>query len=292
MKRLHAYLQLMRIPNIFTAMADVLAGYLLMSLGRQVFSWIDLLALLLSSSSIYAGGCVLNDIHDRGEDSRERPQRPIPSGRVTVTEAVLLVILLFSIALAATGAAGRSSLIVAGTLVLLVVVYDLLTKKYDWLRPLNMAGCRAFNLLLGMSGAFAWTLSLILFPILSLSYVWGLTVLSKFEAGGEAGWKRWMAPLSIVLLIIIFLAMNLLGTLRVDGLVFLGLFLIFTLPQAMPGLLKPAPETIGRAVKYLILGIPILDACYVSGIHGWAYAVPVVLCILPAVLLAKYFYVT
>ena len=47
MNRLLGYLQLVRLPNLFTAAADVLAGCWLL-VGRPIWSW--QLALLLSAS--------------------------------------------------------------------------------------------------------------------------------------------------------------------------------------------------------------------------------------------------
>jgi hypothetical protein len=49
---------------------------------------------------------------------------------------------------------------------------------------------------------------------------------------------------------------------------------------------------VGKAVKYLILGIPLLDAVYVSGIQGWVYGIPVSLCVLPPTVISRHFYVT
>ncbi len=76
-----AYLQLIRLPNVFTAMADSLAGGLLVRgvLGETR----DWLPLVLASAATYAGGIALNDVFDVEIDRVERPNRPIPSGRVS-----------------------------------------------------------------------------------------------------------------------------------------------------------------------------------------------------------------
>jgi hypothetical protein len=57
-------------------------------------------------------------------------------------------------------------------------------------------------------------------------------------------------------------------------------------------LINPKPGRIQKAVKMLIIGIPVLDAVYVSGMVGFSYAVPVLLCIVPSLFLSRYFYVT
>ena len=43
--------------------------------------------LLLGASLIYAGGCFLNDACDYKFDQKNRPERPIPSGSLTLTQA-------------------------------------------------------------------------------------------------------------------------------------------------------------------------------------------------------------
>ena len=73
------YLELVRPANVATALADVLAGYAVAGLGNPGLGW-----LLLSTACLYAGGVVLNDVFDRDLDRIERPERPIPSGRVSV----------------------------------------------------------------------------------------------------------------------------------------------------------------------------------------------------------------
>src|SRR5665213_993065 len=75
------YLQLVRLPNLFTAAADSLAGWLLARGSlEEPGRW---LPLVLASVAIYAGGIVLNDVFDFEVDLVERPGRPLPSGKVS-----------------------------------------------------------------------------------------------------------------------------------------------------------------------------------------------------------------
>ena len=82
---LWAYAQLVRAPNVFTALADVLAGFLVVSGDfAQVGVW---LPLFVASMALYSAGMVLNDVYDVEVDSKERPHRPIPSGQVRFEQA-------------------------------------------------------------------------------------------------------------------------------------------------------------------------------------------------------------
>ena len=81
MRDLKALFELVRIPGVFTAHADILAGALLAGAGMKQFP--DLALLLIASSCFFSAGMALNDYFDRNIDMLERPNRPIPSGRMT-----------------------------------------------------------------------------------------------------------------------------------------------------------------------------------------------------------------
>ena len=76
-----AWLQLLRLPNVFTALADVAMGYLVTHGNVQPTGHFALLA--AASGLLYLSGMVLNDVFDAEVDARERPERPIPSGRIS-----------------------------------------------------------------------------------------------------------------------------------------------------------------------------------------------------------------
>ena len=288
--KIFAYLQLTRFPNLFTSVADVLAGYLIIR-GLKI-EWLELLALSLSTSFIYGGGCVLNDVRDRKQDARERPQRPIPSGRVSLPKASLLCFILFGLGLVTASWAGKESLLIATILVLLAVSYDIFTKQMPILGPITMGACRGFNLLLGMSTFSCWPGVAFVFPLISFIYVFALTTLSHFEVQGGLAGKGWVIFGCLLLVISVVLVLSATQHLAADCLIYTGLLVIFSGTPLIAGLLRPTPQQVGRAVKFLILGIPLLDAIYVSGIHGWAWGIPVSLCLLPSVFFSHYLYVT
>ena len=83
---LRGYLELLRPPNVVTAIADVLAGYAVAGRSNpRALPW-----LIGATVCLYAGGVVLNDFFDRHLDAVERPERPIPSGRVPASSAAAL----------------------------------------------------------------------------------------------------------------------------------------------------------------------------------------------------------
>ena len=177
-----AYLELLRPANVVTALADVLAGFAIAELEpRPALPW-----LLLATACLYAGGVVLNDVFDRDVDRIERPERPIPSGRVSTSAAALLggALLLSGIALAAQ--ANLTAMYVAMAIGALVLFYDAEAKKHAQMGPVTMGACRALNLVLGIAArpaslASAWPVAIV--PLL---YIAGVTTLSRGEVhGGE-----------------------------------------------------------------------------------------------------------
>ena len=108
---LRAYLELLRPANVVTAVADVLAGYAVAGRANgPALPW-----LLAATVCLYAGGVVLNDFFDRELDAVERPERPIPSGRVPASRAAVLgaALLAAGIVAAAHGPSAAAAIAVA-----------------------------------------------------------------------------------------------------------------------------------------------------------------------------------
>ena len=105
--RVRAWFELVRLPNVFTALADILLGYFFTHAMYAVSDgWPTLVLLLSSSAAIYTAGMALNDYFDREVDALLRPGRPIPSGRVSATAAVRLGWSLLAIGFVAAAVAG------------------------------------------------------------------------------------------------------------------------------------------------------------------------------------------
>jgi 4-hydroxybenzoate polyprenyltransferase len=285
-----AYLQLMRLPNVFTAMADVMAGYFIV-LGSD-FQWTVLIGLCIATSALYAAGCVLNDICDRNLDAVERPSRPIPSKKVSLKEAYFLLCLLFAVGLLAALCAGLPSLFTALVLVVLIIAYDALTKDIVFLGAFNMGACRSCNLILGMSPALHLQGIFMILPLFPLVYVSSLTALSKFEVHGGLGRRGIPVLVGWIGVICLILWLKFYGNLNPWMFVYLALFILYTGPALLRSIRDKQAHSIGLAVKTLVLAIPILDAVYCAGFQGFFYGIPVILCIAPAVLIARYLYVT
>ena len=85
-------LDLLRIPNVTTAISDIVAAWILIDITTETVlpAWPALLWTALASACLYSGGMALNDVADASRDAFERPERPIPSGRISRSTATLI----------------------------------------------------------------------------------------------------------------------------------------------------------------------------------------------------------
>lgn len=182
---LRPWLELVRLPAVFTAPADALAGMALGVALAGVWPTAAQVALLVfASAALYCAGMAANDVFDRQIDAVERPGRPIPSGRISLRGAWALVLGLQALALAAAAAAGSASLVAALAVVGAVYLYDAGAKNTRF-GPWSMALCRYLNAALGLSvAATALPASAWVLPLGTFIFVAGVTGLSRHEVAG------------------------------------------------------------------------------------------------------------
>jgi 4-hydroxybenzoate polyprenyltransferase len=300
---MRAYLQLVRLPNVFTAMADILLGFLLTH--SSLAPWPQLALLLATSSLLYMSGMVFNDYFDREQDARERPFRPIPSGRVTARTALALGVgmLAAGVALgwATSAAAGawRPGL-VATALATAVVLYDGVLKKTP-VAPLVMGLCRTLNVLLGMSVSLgAWTAPYLVVAGGVGLYITGVTIFARTEARASA--RAQLALGVIVLLAGIALVASLPAWVtggewppfRVPGgwYVFWALLALSLGYRFARAIVDPAPPLVQTAVRTGIFSLVVIDAAACVAVHDIAWAIVILLLLVPTLTLGRWIYST
>jgi 4-hydroxybenzoate polyprenyltransferase len=272
--RLLAYLQLFRAPNVFTAVADVAMGFLVVSSPET--RWWQFAVLALSSAAMYSAGMALNDVFDFDDDLQLRPFRPLPSRRISRPIAAWLGhgLLLFGVALAAAVGLAASSVgntpFRSGTVALLLAVviwlYDGALKK-TFIGPWLMGGCRLLNVLLGMSAGAA--------SIGHEGLLFGYTAFQLAIAGGIGMYiagVTWFA--------------------RREAPLILFLLTFPILRRCLLAIAKPAPGTVQAAVKLSIHSLIVLDAAVILLTGHWSWAVAVLALLIPTVVLGKWVYST
>ncbi|MEO0731563.1 MAG: UbiA-like protein EboC [Bacteroidota bacterium] len=288
-----AFLRLMRPANIVTALADILAGAAIAGAWSVGEFPSDLGWLLLATVGLYGGGVVFNDVFDAELDREERPERPIPSGQISLRTAALGG---FWLLVAGCCFAGQVSLLSGGIAVvvaLLAVGYDKYGKHHVVFGPLIMGLCRGGNLLLGMSivGAAVgqyWYLALI--PVV---FIADITLTSRGEVhGGNSRELRVALGLDIV----VCLAFCLLGFMTSFNLGWvippLVVWAQTNIGSKRRALREGTPQAVMQAVKMGVLSLIVLNATFVAGFLGIWEALLVVLLVPLSRFLARYFAVT
>ena len=110
---------------------------LAMAIGATGFRWIDLwlpIAFFIGAVAMRGAGCVLNDIVDRDIDGQvERTRsRPIPSGAVTVGQAVLFMAALCALSFLILLTMNGTTFVLALVSLLIVAVYPFAKRVTNW----------------------------------------------------------------------------------------------------------------------------------------------------------------
>ncbi|GAA1886621.1 UbiA family prenyltransferase [Asanoa iriomotensis] len=174
---LRDYAELVRAPAGLSVPGDVVAGAAAAGvLGARTP------ALAGSSVLLYWAGMAANDWADRTLDATERPERPIPSGRIAPAQALAVAVGLTGagVGLAAL-AGGRRALTVALPLAGAVWAYDLKAKNTP-AGPAVMAACRGLDVLLGATGGR--TTRALPAALLVAAHTYTVTALSRKEVSG------------------------------------------------------------------------------------------------------------
>ena len=287
---MRGYLELLRPPNVVTAVADVLAGYAVAGRAQpRALPW-----LIAATVCLYAGGVVLNDFFDRRIDAVERPERPIPSGRVPAARAAGLGAALLIVAIAGATQATRTAAVVAAAIAAFVLLYDARAKRHPIAGPVCMGTCRGLNLLLGVSidgGALRahWPLGL-----LPLVYIAAVTTVSRGEVHGGRRPVATFALISLALVLAGLIAVAVNSTMggRGASLVLVAVLAYRVLPPYWQVRKNPDPVTIRTAVRAGVLSLVLLDSAIGAAYAGPLYAAIILAAGVAAGSLARVFSVT
>ena len=151
------WLRLLRLPNLFTAPGDSLGGYFLASAFKGDVSINVWIIVLLAAISVftYAFGVVMNDVMDYQEDCRNRPERPLPSGKISRDRATIFCAQLWGLSVVLLVICTKLKclvfydvLFVLFGLWLTIILYNMWLKRYRLVGSIAMGLCRGLNFLL------------------------------------------------------------------------------------------------------------------------------------------------
>lgn len=296
------YLQLIRLPNIFTVPSNVIVGYLALQNG---FSG-QLVGLISASVLLYVSGIVFNDFFDFEHDRRNRPMRPLPSGKITKDRALALGITsMIAGNLVALVAAGFLGFIVTLVLSAIILAYDYRLKSKSVAGTIAMSGARGLNVVLGAAPGLLVMVSalsdealadgrlqtLLIAASSMFFYIVSVMILSRTEEEG-ASRPRIQISMGIFMALVAYIAFS--GYMvgwdyrYFLPLAALAIAIAFTFTRYR---MQSAAST-QKIIRNMILSIIVLDSVFITANSGVAYGAAILLLLIPAVLLGKKMYVT
>jgi len=274
------YLQLVRIPGIFTALSNVLIGYFFSLSQTEVFSFPFL---LLTSGFLFCSGMILNDYFDLQIDKRERPDRPLPSKKISKQNAFLLGIIFLILANLFASIVGYHALIISLIMTALIFTYNYKLKFISFLGIFNLSLIRFLNVLLGFS-VLSITFDIIQYAIPIGIFVGGISILAKNESDLITSISKKLNYF-FILITIGFVSVLLINNFEVESLIFLGLFSVLQLYALFEKKIK-------NQITLQLLSIILLDATLISILASFYESILVSLLFIPAYFIAKKLYLT
>jgi 4-hydroxybenzoate polyprenyltransferase len=290
-----AWLQLLRLPNLFTVPGDPIVGFLLAcGAAHQGVASLDyrVAFAVVASLCLYSAGLIMNDLFDLVEDRRDRPKRPLPSGQIAPQQAWIAAIVLSLIGLGSMYlVSSLSGLKIAAVLLACIALYNGATKHIPVIGAVNMGLCRGLSLILG-AVAFTgrvWPHEGIVVTgaVLIAAYIAAVTNLARHETRSSSPMTARFMPAVVLLLAFLFFHIGRLPFLVAPSTTALAVALTLTavetgrLGQKDP---PPLPPVIGGLIRILLVIQAALSLVFPST-HGWITAGVLVL----AAPVAKYF---
>lgn len=258
------HLALARVSNSPTVISNSLAGA---AIGGALLPDLNVLLVAAAMVLFYTAGMYLNDLCDYRVDLLERPERPLPSGVVSRSEAAFGTGLLFTLGIALLLLIGPAPFASGVALVGLIVLYDVWHKRNP-LSPVLMASTRAmvyltaFLAVAGKPGAPLATWSLIAWPLVAWAtllalYIVALSHIAKAE--GRRGPMRFW-PAAALLLPGAYFALQAPAPSGFLLLVAFSAWIAYSLSFVYATDRRSFPN----AIAFLIAGISLLDALVLS----------------------------
>ena len=291
------YLTLIRFPNIFTTIPNIILGYFLFT-DIQDTDYLDLSILLIVSILLYIGGVVLNDYFDITKDKKERPSRPLPSNIIPKRNALYISISCFLSSLFLSLYTSLTGLLITITMLILIFIYNSYSKERIS-GPPNMGAIRSLNILLGSSTSFSFSmfdLQLIdskipIIIISEFSYVCLITWLSRNETEDKSFNKKFLLTFSTIYLMIVFMIFLIfIDIFNVNSVLNLTIFATIIIYSHYLSIKRNF--SIQKLISILIVLMVAFDSIFISGSIGILYGLMILLLIPLIFFLSKKMYMT
>jgi heme O synthase-like polyprenyltransferase len=278
---LKEYLQLVRLPGIFTAFSNVLIGcFFSFSFNSEIIFFPYLLA---TSGMLFCSGMIFNDYFDYDLDKKERSFRPLPSGKISKHNALLIGFIFLILANISASFLGFDSLIISLILSSMILFYNLKLKSILFLGILNLSLIRMLNILLGFS-IIGISFEFIQYLLPLGIFVVGISILAKNEIKSNLVIYKKLNKI-IIIITIASVSILVINNFQFESLLFLGLFSFLSVYSLFF-------KKIQNQITVQLLSIILLDSILISFFVPLEFSILVSLLILPAYVISKKLYLT
>ena len=298
-----AWAQLVRLPNVFTVIADVGAAFLLVAGGPYPIN--RLVLILLSGVTLYWAGMILNDVFDIDRDRQERPSRPLAAGNISLAAAKRAGWILWLLGVAIGFVCGPLPGAIALALAVMIVAYDGPLKSTPP-APAAMGGCRVLSFLLGASAALSVDVGFeIPKYIVGIAggfgvYIMGITTMARNEAtGGRSPLLATGLVVAIVGIVLLALSPQLSNQQNLWQIdvqrsfpLLVGMIGLPVILRARPSGDRSVPVNIQNTIRVGIMSIIPLAAAFAFLGAGPGWGLAVFALVIPSIALAAKFRVT
>lgn len=292
------YLLLLRLPNLFTLPSNILIGFILVStFTLTITSVIQVLMLVTISILLYCVGLILNDLFDYEIDRKERPNRPIASGKISRKFAIIIAIIFTTIALSLSLLVNVTTSSISLLLLIIIFGYDKYLKN-TIAGPFTIAAARVTNVILGTSAnigglnTFPQNIQLVFVLTITFVYVSLIGILSRYEVQGfTENIRLYLIPVVIAGIVSSIILFNFISFLKYESLLILALF-SFIMAKAIYNIHKKDSSEIQKTIRLMILSIIVLDSVFLTGIAGLMIGLPILILLAPLLILAREMYMT
>lgn len=255
-----AYAELARVSNVPTCISNSLVGCAIAA-GGGLFPWSSVPPVAGAVCLFYVAGMILNDVFDRRIDALERPERPIPSGRVGVVEAWGLSAAAIFLGLGLLVRMSLPALYFGLLLIGLILLYDWLHKRHP-ASVLLMGACRS-TVYFVSGAAISWPLNTYLTAWLASTlglYTVSITIVARSENRGVLDRRRWLA---VALPPLILVSWWVVGHENYGAAAVSGFVLMFWLARAAGTVFASPPDT-RAAIHLWISGMCLIDIFFLT----------------------------
>ncbi|MDE0436574.1 MAG: UbiA family prenyltransferase [Bryobacterales bacterium] len=280
---LRAYTELLRISNLPTVFSNVLVGSALGGSGANI-PWEITAQCAVAVLFLYLAGVACNDAVDAEWDAVARPERPIPSGRLSQRQAYTITVIGFMLGLAVFASIGLIAFGIGTLLVAVITLYNLFHKRLA--ASVVFVGAARGLVYLAAAAAVGGTLNdskPFWFALALFAYTTAFTVMARSEHQEQIDNSRWLA--AAIPLIALTPGVWIMPD---EALLAAGVAVVMIVWQAraVKMVLQVPPET-KSAVHVWLSGFCLIDAFYFSVLGYSGLIVVAVGCFLVTLLLQR-----